>query len=55
MSTVALPLRSQTVRAIKRDPLPVQLGLTVLALLAMGLFIVLPLVAVFVQAFAKGW
>jgi len=33
----------------------VQLGLTALALLAMGLFIVLPLVAVFVQAFAKGW
>ena len=55
MSTIALPLRTQTVRAIKRDPLPVQLGLTVLALLAMGLFIVLPLVAVFVQALAKGW
>jgi sulfate transport system permease protein len=55
MSTAALPRRTQTVRAIKRDPLPVQLGLTVLALLAMGLFIVLPLVAVFVQAFAKGW
>jgi len=55
MSTAALPLNAQTVRAIKRDPLPIQLGLTILALLAMGLFIVLPLVAVFVQAFAKGW
>src|SRR5579862_307645 len=55
MSTVALPLSAPTVRAIKRDPLPVQLGLTIVALLAMGLFIVLPLVAVFVQAFAKGW
>ena len=55
MSTAALPLRAQTVRAVKRDPLPVQLGLTILALVAMGLFIVLPLIAVFVQAFAKGW
>ena len=51
MSTLAV----QAVPAVKRDPLPLQLGLTVLALLAMGLFIVLPLVAVFVQAFAKGW
>jgi len=51
MSTLAV----QAVPSVKRDPLPVQLGLTVLALLAMGLFIVLPLVAVFVQAFAKGW
>jgi sulfate transport system permease protein len=40
---------------IKHDPLPVQLGLTALAMLALGLFIVLPLVAVFVQAFEKGW
>ena len=55
MSTAALPLSVPSVRTVKRDPLPVQLGLTVLALLAMGLFIVLPLVAVFVQAFAKGW
>ena len=54
MSSAALPLRGQAVRSTKRDPLPVQLGLTILALLAMGLFIVLPLVAVFVQAFAKG-
>jgi sulfate transport system permease protein len=54
MSTVAVRLRTQTLRTIKRDPLPVQLALTALALLAMGLFIVLPLVAVFVQAFAKG-
>ncbi|MBZ5675679.1 MAG: sulfate ABC transporter permease subunit CysW [Acidobacteriia bacterium] len=54
MSTAALPLSAPTVRVVKRDPLPVQLGLTALALLAMGLFIVLPLVAVFVQAFAKG-
>jgi len=51
MSTLAV----QTVPAVKRDPIAVQLGLTTLALLALGLFIVLPLVAVFVQAFAKGW
>ena len=33
----------------------VRWGLTLLALAALGLFIVLPLVAVFVQAFEKGW
>ncbi len=55
MSTAALPLNATKVRAVKRDPLLVQLSLTILALLALGLFIVLPLVAVFVQAFAKGW
>jgi sulfate/thiosulfate transport system permease protein len=51
MSTLAV----QAVPAVKRDPIALQLGLTTLALLALGLFIVLPLVAVFVQAFAKGW
>ncbi len=55
MSTAAATLSNRTVRAVKRDPIAVQLGLTTLALLALGLFIVLPLVAVFVQAFAKGW
>ncbi|MGD1072885.1 MAG: sulfate ABC transporter permease subunit CysW, partial [Bryobacteraceae bacterium] len=30
-------------------------SLTILALAAMGLFVVLPLIAVFVQAFEKGW
>jgi sulfate/thiosulfate transport system permease protein len=38
----------------RRTPVLVQWGLTVLALLSLGLFIVLPLFAVFVQAFAKG-
>lgn len=52
MSTVAVP---RNISIAKRDPLSVQICLTTLALLAMGLFIVLPLVAVFVQAFAKGW
>jgi len=38
-----------------RDPAVVRWGLTLLALAALALFIVLPLAAVFVQAFAKGW
>ena len=55
MSALAAPFRIKAVRTAKRDPLLVQLVLTTLALLALGLLIVLPLVAVFVQAFAKGW
>ena len=39
---------------MKRDPVWVQYTLTALALGALGLFIVLPLIAVFVQAFEKG-
>jgi sulfate/thiosulfate transport system permease protein len=54
MSTAAAALKP-IARTVNRDPFAVQLGLTALALLALGLFIVLPLVAVFVQAFAKGW
>ena len=37
------------------DPAWVRRGLTGLALAALSLFIVLPLAAVFVQAFEKGW
>lgn len=55
MSTAAATLSSRTVRAVQRDPIAVELVLTTLALLALGIFIVLPLVAVVVQAFAKGW
>jgi sulfate/thiosulfate transport system permease protein len=54
MSTAAAALKP-IAPTVNRDPFAVQLGLTALALLALGLFIVLPLVAVFVQAFAKGW
>jgi sulfate transport system permease protein len=58
MATAALELPKKTAAAsprnIRRDPPLVRWGLTLLALLALGLFIVLPLVAVFVQAFAKG-
>lgn len=39
----------------RRDPLVVQWLLTGLAFLILGLFIVLPLAVVFIQAFAKGW
>ncbi len=41
--------------SIRKDPVWVQWSLTALAMLALGGFIVLPLVAVFVQAFEKGW
>jgi len=58
MATVALELpqkrTSAIPRNIRRDPPLVRWGLTLLALLALGVFIVLPLIAVFVQAFAKG-
>jgi sulfate transport system permease protein len=52
-ATVALPLRPSRA-APHRDPLFVRYGLTTLALAALGVLIVLPLVAVFVQAFQKG-
>ena len=39
----------------RRDPLWVRWTLTAAALAALGLFILLPLIAVFVQAFEKGW
>jgi sulfate transport system permease protein len=42
-------------RTMQTDPPLVRWSLTILALAAMGLFVVLPLVAVFVQAFEKGW
>jgi sulfate transport system permease protein len=45
-------------KAAKRmtaDPRPVRLLLTALALGSLGLLVALPLVAVFVQAFDKGW
>jgi sulfate/thiosulfate transport system permease protein len=41
--------------AVRQDPPLVRWGLVLLAILAMGLFVVLPLSAVFVQAFEKGW
>jgi sulfate/thiosulfate transport system permease protein len=51
----ALVLTGTKSTVAKLDPPVVRWGLTLLALLALGLFIVLPLVAVFVQAFEKGW
>jgi len=58
MEAVATGLAEKPVQAgppvVRRDPPLVQWGLTALALAALGVFIVLPLAAVFVQAFAKG-
>src|SRR5580704_1265916 len=53
MPNQAMP--SQGARSARSEPPVVRWGLTALALLALGLFIVLPLATVFVQAFAKGW
>ena len=57
MATAALELPQKPAagpRNIRRDPPLMRWGLTLLALAALGVFIVLPLAAVFVQAFAKG-
>ena len=51
----ALILTGSKSTAAKLDPPLVRWALTLLALLSLGLFIVLPLAAVFVQAFEKGW
>jgi sulfate transport system permease protein len=52
-ATAALPLRPSRL-APRRDPLLVRCALIALALAALGVLIVLPLVAVFVQAFQRG-
>jgi sulfate transport system permease protein len=44
-----------TLQSVRHDPLPVRVALIAAALLFLGLFIGLPLITVFVQAFAKGW
>jgi sulfate transport system permease protein len=57
MATAALELPQKPAagpRNIRRDPPLVRWTLTLLALAALGVLIVLPLAAVFVQAFAKG-
>jgi sulfate transport system permease protein len=54
-TAVGLQQPAQKAATTRRDSAVVQWSLTILALLAMGLFIVLPLFAVFVQAFEKGW
>ncbi len=41
--------------SIRKDPLALRFGLTLLAVAALGLFVILPLTTVFVQAFEKGW
>ena len=54
MATVAPALTARNSRIVRHDPPLVRWSLTLLALAAMAVFIVLPLFAVFVQAFAKG-
>jgi sulfate/thiosulfate transport system permease protein len=54
MATLAVTLEQKRTVAGKQDPRWVRWTLTVVAFGALGLFIVLPLVAVFVQAFGKG-
>ena len=44
-----------TLRSVRRDPLPVRVALIGAALFFLALFIGLPLITVFIQAFAKGW
>jgi sulfate/thiosulfate transport system permease protein len=44
-----------TLRSVRRDPLRVRVALIGAALLFLALFIGLPLITVFVQAFAEGW
>jgi len=55
MVKIALELPGKVSAVARRDPKWVRRGLTLLALLALGFFIVLPLAAVFAQAFDKGW
>jgi sulfate transport system permease protein len=45
----------QPLQAVTTEPTAVRWALTAVALGFLGLFIVLPLITVFVQAFAKGW
>jgi sulfate transport system permease protein len=42
-------------RSVRQDPLSVRLALIATALLFLALFIGLPLITVFIQAFARGW
>jgi sulfate transport system permease protein len=42
-------------RSVRHDPLPVRVALIATALLFLALFIGLPLITVFIQAFARGW
>jgi sulfate/thiosulfate transport system permease protein len=44
-----------TLRSVRHDPLSVRVALIAAALLFLGLFIGLPLITVFIQAFARGW
>jgi sulfate transport system permease protein len=55
MATLALGSRPALAARATREPFAVKLALTVLAVGFLGLFLVVPLVAVFAQALEKGW
>jgi sulfate/thiosulfate transport system permease protein len=55
MATAIAPAPAVAAVIRPADPPLIRWGLTILALGAMGVFVVLPLIAVFAQAFAKGW
>jgi sulfate/thiosulfate transport system permease protein len=55
MATPALHARSDTTARATREPLVAKVLLTLVAVAFMGLFLVVPLVAVFIQALEKGW
>jgi sulfate transport system permease protein len=55
MATLALRSRAETAARATREPRAVKLLLTAVAVGFVGLFLIVPLVAVFVQAFEKGW
>ncbi len=54
-AAVPLPGRSETTTRATTEPLPVRLLLGAIAVGFLGLFLVLPLLAVFSQALEKGW
>src|SRR6476659_4949311 len=53
--TLVAPSHTTAVSAARRDPLWVQWSLTLIAVGTIGVLIVLPVVNVFVLAFADGW
>ena len=55
MATLALRSRADTTARATREPRVVKVLLTVTAVGFIGLFLIVPLVAVFVQALEKGW
>jgi sulfate transport system permease protein len=55
VASIALRSRTATEARATHEPVAVKVALTLVALGFLGVFLVLPLVAVFAQAFEKGW